>query len=200
MEHAMKSPAWLVVRLGNDLNWWADEASEETYWPDQGLSVLDPRQFRDVLERVAEYRGEGFDLKTFARAFRLFTVDAELPDGRLRLTALRQPLDEGDAKLFALPDFSSEEESGYRDLVDSLVEMRVKLLNRTHRYAANLDALDLEEELQDRANDRYFDGTNIHCYDELNEILKWAPAEWDDGEGERAEKGEQESEEEDQER
>jgi len=195
MDKAASSPAWIVARLGNDLNWWVDEASQELYWPDEGLSVLDPRQFRDVLERVAAYRGVGFDLKTFARAFRLFTVDAELPDGRLRLTALRKPVEEDDAKLFALPDFASEEAGGYRDLVDNLMEMRVKLLNRTHHYAHDLETLDLEEELQDRANDRYFDGKNIHCYDELNEILRWAPAEWS-GEEEQAEEAAEPEEEE----
>ncbi|MCX7825975.1 MAG: hypothetical protein N2689_10505 [Verrucomicrobiae bacterium] len=179
MDRQTNSPSWIIARLGNDLNWWVDEASEEVYWPEEGLSVLDPRQFRDVLERVAEYRDVGFDLKTFARAFRLFTLDAELPDGRLRLAALRRPVEESEAKLFALPAFANEEESGYRDLVENLIELRVKLLNQTHHYAHNLETLDLEEELQNRANDRYFDGTHIHCYDELNEILQWAPAEWD---------------------
>jgi hypothetical protein len=37
----------------------------------------------------------------------------------------------------------------------------------------------LEEELTAKLNDRYFDGGTLHCYDEINEILSWSPAEWD---------------------
>ena len=36
---------------------------------------------------------------------------------------------------------------------------------------AELEALDAE---------RYFNDEVIHCFEQLNEILEWKPAEWDD--------------------
>jgi hypothetical protein len=172
-------PHWIVVRLGNDMNWWVEKTSEEIYWPREGLSVLDPRQFRDLVERMGEYYAVGLNRTAFAKAFALFTPDAEMEEGRLRLKIALKPGEEAGDKLFALPLFADDEESTFRDLVDNLIELRVKLLNKTHRYVRAVDDLELEEELVAKLNDRYFNGGSLHCYDEINEILSWSPAEWD---------------------
>ena len=37
-----------------------------------------------------------------------------------------------------------------------------------------------EKELDTLDRDRYFALENIHTFDEINEILQWRPAEWDD--------------------
>ena len=175
-------PQWIVVRLGNDLNWWVEKASEDIYWPSGGLSVLDPGQFRDIAERLEVYRDVGFQRATLKKAFVLFTPEVEMAEGRLRLKIALQPGEDGGEKLFALPLFKDEEQSAFRDLVDNLIEMRVKLLNKTHHYVHAVDEMDLEEELLAKLNDRYFNGGNLHCYDEINEILSWSPAEWDGSE------------------
>lgn len=167
------------MRLGNDMNWWVEKTSEEIFWPREGLSVLDPRQFRDLVDRMGEYYAVGLKRATFAKAFALFTPEAEMDEGRLRLKIALKPGEEAGDKLFALPLFVDEEESTFRDLVDNLIELRVKLLNKTRRYVRAVDDLELEEELVAKLNDRYFNGGSLHCYDEINEILLWSPAEWD---------------------
>ncbi|MCX6900899.1 MAG: hypothetical protein NT105_19675 [Verrucomicrobia bacterium] len=200
MKKSIILPQWIVVRLGNDMNWWVEKTSDEIYWPREGLSVLDPRQFRDIAERLGEYYAIGFQRTMFAKAFALFTAESEMDEGRLRLKiALRPGEDPGD-KLFALPLFVDEEQSSYRELVDNLIELRVKLLNKTHHYTHAVDDLELEEELVAKLNDRYFNGSSLHCYDEINEILSWSPAEWDgsDEAGDKLRAVQEEDEEEDQ--
>ncbi|MBI5684271.1 MAG: hypothetical protein HZC54_04260 [Verrucomicrobia bacterium] len=192
MEQSIILPQWIVVRLGNDMNWWVEKTSEEIFWPREGLSVLDPRQFRDIVERLGEYEAVGFERATFAKAFVLFAPEAEMDEGRLRLKIALQPGEEGGDKLFAMPLFANDEQSSYRDLVDNLIELRVKLLNKTHHYAQAVDDLELEEELVAKLNDRYFDGGSLHCYDEINEILSWSPAEWDGSDEIRDERARQE--------
>jgi hypothetical protein len=179
VEKGIILPQWIVVRLGNDMNWWVEKTSEEIYWPREGLSVLDPRQFRDIVDRLEEYGGVGFQRAIFAKAFALFTPESEMEEGRLRLKIALQPGEEAGDKFFALPLFVDEEQSTFRDFVDNLVELRVKLVNKTHHYAHSVDEMELEEELTAKLNDRYFDGGTLHCYDEINEILSWSPAEWD---------------------
>lgn len=187
------------MRLGNDMNWWVEKTSDEIFWPREGLSVLDPRQFRDIAERLGEYYAIGFHRTTFAKAFALFTVESEMDEGRLRLKIALQPGEDAGDKLFALPLFVDDEQSTYRDLVDNLIELRVKLLNKTHHYVHAVDDLELEEELVAKLNDRYFNGGSLHCYDEINEILSWSPAEWDGSDeadaGQRAVQEEDEKEE-----
>ena len=179
MENATVIPRWVVVRLGNDLNWWVEESSDEMYWPDGGLSILDPRQLNDICERLEEYLPHGFQPESFRHAFAFFEVQSELDNDRLRLRPTRQPTDENRGKLFAMPLFESEDKSGYLEFAEHLTVLRVKYINVTHRYAQEVDPLDLEEELNAEENDLYFGGEGVHCYDELNDILSWSPAEWD---------------------
>jgi hypothetical protein len=186
MEKHLILPQWIVVRLGNDMNWWVEKSSEDIYWPREGLSVLDPRQFRDVVERVGPYAGVGFRRGVLTRAFALFVVESEMAEGRLRLKLAQKTEEDPEGKFFALPLLVDEEEGGFHDFVEHLIEMRVKLVNRTHQYAHSVDDLDLEEELQAKLTDRYFQGGNLHSYDEINEILGWAPANWDGDEEEPA--------------
>ena len=178
MENETKLPRWIVVRLGNDLNWWVEEASDEMYWPREGLSILDPRQLNDLCEQLSAYQAVGFKPQDFHRTFALFEMQSELSDGRMRLRPVRQATDENRPRLFALPRFVSEDESQYLEFVETLTALRVKLLNKTHKYKQPVDTLDIEEELQAQATDRYFGGSGIHCYDELNDILSWSPGEY----------------------
>jgi hypothetical protein len=38
----------------------------------------------------------------------------------------------------------------------------------------------MREELDALDRDRYFSSENIHCFEQINEILQWSPAEWDE--------------------
>ena len=38
----------------------------------------------------------------------------------------------------------------------------------------------MQEELDALDRDRYIAAENIHCFDEINEMLQWSPAEWDE--------------------
>jgi hypothetical protein len=179
-------PRWIVVRLGNDLNWWVEEASDHIHWPREGLSILDPRQLRDVLERLAGYEAQGFQPAAFAEAFQLFEVQSELEDGRLRLRPVRATAGGGLQNVFAMPRIADEDDTRYADFIESLVAMRVRKLNDTHDYARQLDVLDLEEELDAEASDRYFGGQGAHCYDEMHDILTWSPDDEEEAEEEGA--------------
>ncbi|MBI5395456.1 MAG: hypothetical protein HZA91_09200 [Verrucomicrobia bacterium] len=190
------TPRWIVARLGDDMNWWVREASDEIYWPKEGLSLLDPRQFHDVLERLQTCRPYGYKPESFARAFQLFEVQSELADGELRLRPARMVEDGGEAQnLFAMPVIASEEDSRYGDFVEAVEGWRLKMLNKTHHYGNDVDALDLEGELEAKANDRYFSGSAVHCYHELSDILSWSPAEWGEAEGESEARAEAEEDE-----
>lgn len=185
MEKQQILPQWMVVRLGNDMNWWVEKTSEDIYWPREGLSVLDPRQFRDVVDRLQEYSAVGFRRSVLTRAFALFVRETDMEEGRLRLKLAQKPEEGAGDKFFALPLVVDAEEGAYRDLVEHLIEMRVKLVNKTHHYVRKVDDLDLEEELQAKLNDRYFEGGALHSYDEINEILGWSPADWDGADEEK---------------
>ncbi len=180
MEPTTTTPRWIVTRLGNDTNWWVSEVSDEMYWPKDGRSIMDPRQFRDVLERLQAYLPYGYRPESFAAAFQLFEVQSELEEGQLRLRPARMTEDGGGRDLFAMPVIVSEDDSRYGNFVEALEQWRLKMLNKTHHYGRNAEDLDMEEELEAKANDRYFGGEAVHCYDEINDILSWSPAEWDE--------------------
>jgi len=40
--------------------------------------------------------------------------------------------------------------------------------------------LEMQEELAALDRDRYVAAENIHCFEAINEILEWSPAEWDE--------------------
>jgi hypothetical protein len=177
---------WIVARLGHDENWWVEETSDEVNWGQESLSLLDPRQVAWLHEQLTKYEAYGLDPELFARSFHLFEASAELPDGRVRLVASNQAVgdDEG-ARLYALPDLFEDETDAYPEFLDQLAAARIKFLNDTHHYVHDVDELDMEEELQAKNSDRYFSARSIHIYNELEEILKWKPAEWDDAEEEQ---------------
>lgn len=171
---------WLVVRLGDDKNWWVDETSDNVYWGTDALSLLDPNQVAFLHKAVGELEDYGFDPGTLDTAFQVFEAASELPDGRMRLRPSGQSIGDEGAQLFALPDLLDEEKGAYPDLLDQLISVRVKYLNATHDYFQEVTEDDLEEELQSRNAGRYFASTCIHVFNELEDILTWKPAEWDE--------------------
>lgn len=177
----MKPPLkWIIARFGDDGNWWVDETSENTYWGGDSPGLLDPRQvawLRDSLER---YTKHGLDPAQLERSFSLYEVASELSDGRLKLVPSENSFDDEGVSLFALPDIQPEGEGGYPDFLDQLAVAHVRYLNETHDYYEDVSEDDMEEDIRSRNNDRYFAASALHVFNELEDVLTWKPAEWDD--------------------
>jgi hypothetical protein len=75
-----------------------------------------------------------------------------------------------------------EENGSYPEFLEQLERWRVRHLNRTRHYAKDVDEFEMEDELRTADTDRYFSGEAAHVFEEIREILEWAPAEWDDSE------------------
>jgi len=174
-------PKWIIVRLGEDGNWWLDEASTDVYWGRDGArGLLNPQQAEHLVQALAEYEAYGFDRQLFNSAFQLFELESELDDDRLRLAPSGQDEITGGGQFFALPLVDDEEGGPYHDFLDAVAAARVRKLNKTHHYARDCTELDMQEELEGVDRDRYFEAENMHCFDAINEILEWSPAEWEE--------------------
>ena len=174
-------PRWIVARLGDDLNWWLAESSADIYWGEGGHGLLDPRQVSYLAQVLEEYQAYDFPRQLLNNAFQLFELESELDDDRLRLAPVnREEFNTDGERIFALPLIDEEETGAYYDFLDAISAARIRKLNTTHHYARDCTELEMQEELEALDTDRYFTSENIHCFDEINEILEWSPAEWDE--------------------
>lgn len=169
----------LLVRLGDDFNWWFDGTADESPAPPASHGVLDPRQVRRLVEAVAEYRAHGLTARQVTAAFHAFAVNAEIAEGRLRLEPSEADLLR-DAELFALPAIDEDGDGPYCDFLDALSAARVRRLNADGRFVGDCTVDEMQDELDTLDRDRYFNAEEIHAFDQINEILEWSPAEWDD--------------------
>lgn len=163
----METPDNIVVRLDDDFNWWLEPTTENP----RRDSVLDPRQVVHLQEALDEYRPHGLRRELFDAAFTFFTLDAELEEGQVRLRR-----DTGH-EMFALPVLGDDDDGPYFDFLDALATARIRKLNATHHYKQNCTEDEMFTELEALAADRYFSDDVIHCFEQLNEILEWQPAE-----------------------
>jgi hypothetical protein len=171
-------PNWIIARLGDDMNWWIAESSEDIYWGEAGRGLLDPRQVAYLSEALNEYRAYGLGCHLLDGAFQFFQLESELDDERVRLAPVAaEELGVAGEQFFALPVVDDEETGAYYDLLDAISAARIRKLNATHHYARDCTELDMHEELDALDRDRYFSSENIHCFDQINEILQWSPAE-----------------------
>ena len=180
MKRKPTPPKWIVVRLGGDMNWWLDEASTDVYWGEGARGLLDPRQVEYLVEMLEEYQSYGFQRQLIDDAFQLFQLESELDDDRLRLAPAEQDEFDGGGQLFALPLINDEETGVYYDFLDALSAARICKLNATHNYVRDCTESEMQEELAALDRDRYVASENIHCFEAINEILQWSPAEWDE--------------------
>jgi hypothetical protein len=172
------APNWIVARLGDDMNWWIAESSEDIYWGEGGRGLLDPRQVAYLSEAWNEYQAYGLGRRLLDGAFQFFQLESELDDERVRLAPIAEDdPDIAGGQFFALPVVEDGETGAYYDLLDAISAARIRKLNTTHHYARDCTELDMREELDALDRDRYFSSENIHCFDEINEILQWSPAE-----------------------
>ena len=170
----------IMVRLGEDFNWWLAPNAEEPEQPPDNCGVLDPRQVRHLAQALEQYRPYGLRLALLAAAFKMFEVEAEVSEGLLRLAPSEEKFFTEGPELFALPVTSEDGDSPYHEFLDAMTEARVRHLNKTHHFARDCSVLEMEEELAALDSDRYFCDERIHVFNEINEILEWSPAEWDD--------------------
>jgi hypothetical protein len=169
----------IVARLGTDLNWWVapDPGAEDV--AATPLGVLDPRQVQVLADLLPGYSPYGLTARQVADAFRAYSLAGELDEGLVRLTPLRGGLlDAGDS--FAVPAIETDGDSPYYDFLEALSLARVRRLNETRHYAQDCTVDDLRGELDVLDQDRYFSADAIHPFDEVNEILEWHPADWDE--------------------
>jgi hypothetical protein len=176
----------MVVRLGDDQNWWVEEVSDDIYWGREALGVLDPQQVRYVTDALEKYRPDGYRRTQFQEAFQAWRVERQLEEGLLRLVPTDESFFDEGAQLFALPDApltledELEQSSRFLDFMEALEHLRIKHLNRTHHYAHDVDEFEMEDELRMVDADRYFAGDALHVFEEIREVLEWAPEEWED--------------------
>jgi len=162
----------IVVRLDENFYWWLEPTSENP----RRDSVIDPRQVVHLKEALDEYRPYGLKREQFDAAFTFYTLEAELEEGQVRLIR-----DNGTGKeLFALPVLGDDKDGPYFDFIDALASAHIRKLNATHRYTQECTEDEMFAELDALAAERYFGDDVIHCFEQLNEILLWKPADWDD--------------------
>jgi hypothetical protein len=169
----------LVVRLGEDDNWWLEPDPTVPASEGDRRGVLDPRQVQALAEIFLEYRQYGLPPRELAGAFRLYELTSELDEGMARLSPVAGDIRQA-ADRFALPELDEDGDGAYHDLLDTLSAARVQRLNATHQYARPCTVDDLREELDALDQDRYFSAETIHPFDEINAILQWHPAAWDE--------------------
>lgn len=171
-----EKPQWIVARLGEDFNWWVESTSLDVQPPKANRAVLDPRQVAHLVQLLEDYRPHGFQRELLDAAFTWLTLENEIEEGRVRLAR-----NDGEtAELFALPVIDADGDGPYYDFLDAVIAARVRHLNATHGYLTDCTAEELTAEVELLAADRYFSDESRHCFDEINEILEWEPAEWDD--------------------
>ncbi len=168
----MTAPQRITVRLGDDFNWWIESSDAPT---STARGVLDPRQVAYLAEALDSYRPYGFRPQEFADAFQSYRIDAEISKGVLRLAATEE-----DGEVFALPILGADDDGTYFDLLDTISTARIRKLNAPHHFARQCTEDEMVEELEALDSDRYFSADSIHAFDEINEILEWSPAEWNE--------------------
>ena len=142
----------IIIRLGDDFNWWLDRTADESPLPPADHGLLDPRQVRHLVEALAEYRRHGLDPRQITGAFHLF----------------------------ALPAIDADGDGPYFDFLDALSAARIRRLNATGHYLRDCTVDEMQDELDTLDHDRYFNADQIHVFDQINEILAWSPAEWEE--------------------
>jgi hypothetical protein len=173
-------PKWVIAHLGDDQNWWLDEVSSDIHSGEGSRGLLDPRQIDYLLKTLEEYRPHGYDSRLFNVAFQSFRVESELDDDRLRLAPVDQNIGQSSDQRFALPLTGDYETGLYYEFLDAITAARIRRLNATHHYARQCTDWEMQEELDALDRDRYSASEDIHCFDEIEEIIQWSPAEWND--------------------
>ncbi len=176
MAKAKKQLTWCIVRLGEDLNWWVDEISDEVHWDIDGLSIIDPRQLGYIIDLIEPLNDDGFDSNLLESAFFAFRIEKDLGKGRVRLARSNDTLLDTEDQLFAMPNLIDEETGPYADFIDHITKLRVKLLNDTIDFEQKLTMDEIEEEIREDQNNSFIEGSAVHIFNEIVNILEYVPA------------------------
>ncbi len=175
---------WCHVRLGEDMNWWVKEVSDDVHWDVDGLSIVDPRQIAHILDLVEPLREYNFDQDIFDRGFIAFRIDKDLGDGHIRLVRTKESFSDAEDPLFGLPDVVDEENGPYADFLNHITKLRVAMLNDMIDFEQKLTVDEVEEEIREEENNNFIEGKAVHLFNEVTSILDYVPAGWElDGEG-----------------
>ncbi|PWU06235.1 MAG: hypothetical protein C5B43_02090, partial [Verrucomicrobia bacterium] len=175
---ALSSPKlkWVIVRLGQDMNWWVEETSDPINWDTvDGLSILDPRQIAYVIDSADQLVDYGFPLNLINDAFYKFHIVSDLGKGRIKLERVKDSLLDTTEPLFALANIVDEEKGPYADLINQITAARVKMLNDVIEFEQRFTIEELEEEIREHQNHEYMEGKSVHAFSELTSILEYVP-------------------------
>lgn len=171
---------WIVARLGEDLNWWLESTNLSGETAPTLSGVLDPRQVKHLSEILEQYEAHGLRPGQLETAFKLYTLESEVDEGRVRLAASEGETFATDSNVFALPITEGDEENPYGLFLEALATARIRKINADHKFAEKCTVEEMFEELDALDTDRYINADAMHCFEEITQILEWSPAEWDD--------------------
>ncbi|MDR2667515.1 MAG: hypothetical protein LBB38_00515 [Puniceicoccales bacterium] len=179
MEGAKKEDScqigWCIAKLESDFNWWIEETDNLPVNPDEDrISILDPKQVEYIFDLMDPLREFGLRGDMILPAFRAFSIDKDLGDGRIRLVATDEKIGESDEKLFALPNIFGESSGGYAEFLDHISLLRIKYLNSVHKFTQQLTVNELEEEVRDCVES--MGAVPLHIFYEIANILEYCPA------------------------
>jgi len=193
MASSSKQIEWCNVRLGEDMNWWVMEVSDEIHWDVDGLSVVDPRQMSHVMDLIEPLREYNFDQDILERGFIPFRIDKDLGEGIIRLVRTKDTFLDADEPLFGLPDVVDEENGPFADFLDHITKIRVAFLNDMIDFEQKLTVDELEDEIREAENNSFIEGKAIHLFNEVTTILDYVPSGWELDSDEPGESGEGEN-------
>lgn len=170
---------WCTVRIGEDLNWWVTEVSDDVHWDVDGLSIIDPRQISHMIDLVEPLREYSFDQDTMDRAFIPFKISKDLGEGLVRLQRTNESLLDTEEPLFGLPDVVDDENGPYADFLNHISKIRVRMLNDIIDFEQPFTVDELEDELREEENNSFIEGRAVHMFDEITRILDYVPAGWE---------------------
>lgn len=170
---------WCTVRIGEDLNWWVTEVSDDVHWDVDGLSIIDPRQISHMIDLVEPLREYSFDQDTMDRAFIPFKIQKDLGEGLVRLQRTNESLLDTEEPLFGLPDVVDDENGPYADFLNHISKIRVRMLNDIIDFEQPFTVDELEDELREEENNSFIEGRAVHMFDEITRILDYVPTGWE---------------------
>lgn len=175
MSNTSNKLEWCIVRLGSDYNWWVQETSDPVHWDVDGLGIIDPRQMSHIMELLEALNEYGLQPSIIEDAFYTFRMDKDIGKGNIRLVRYDGSLFDSEDPLFCLPDVLNEEKGPYADFLDHIITVRVRMLNNLLDFEENLSIDEIEEELRERQNRDFIEGSTLHFFDEITTILEYVP-------------------------
>ena len=168
---------WIVARLGEDLNWWLESTNLSGDAPPALCGVLDPRQVTHLAEILEQYEAYGLRPGQLETAFKLYSLESEVDEGRVRLAVNDDETFAAGSDVFALPLMEGEEDSPYALFLEALATARIRRINAEHKLTEKCTEEEMYAELDALDADRYFNADAKHCFEEITQILEWSPAE-----------------------